>query len=630
MVKGYAASEVALTYGRARELCQQIGEQLDLFPTLVGLSLYYLVRAELQTACELAEQCLRLAQHAQDTALLTTAYLTLGVTLFYQGKLAAAQEMLQQGSTFYDPLTHSALALRFGQDPAVACHGYASLTKWLLGYPDQALEKSDAALLQARQLAHSYSVGFALHTATWLHQYRQERYAVQAYAEEEIKLSTEDGFALWLEVGSIQRGWVLSEQGQEEQGLAQLREGLSAFSATGAELAQPYHRALLAQAYEKNGQPHEGLLLLDQALAAVNTTGECYYKAELYRLKGELTLQQLSVIGCRLSASNSQLSAPDPQGNAEAYFQKALAIARQQHAKSLELRSATSLARLWQQQDKVEEARALLEEVYNWFTEGFDTKDLQDAEALLVTLGGRVKTEDEKRTSRRQKEKGPIVQSSLLPVTHSISPLQSSTSDSLPLASNALYCEGDYWTLMFDGKGCRVRDMRGLHYIAYLLQHPHDEIHAFRLVSGDEENADTYPSGARLPTAEALSLNTSDSGEMLDAQARATYKQRLADLQADLDEAMAFHDQGRIDLLREELEFLTHELAQAVGLGGRARRIGSPAERARSTVTKAIKNALKKISEHHASLGQHLTRTIRTGTFCVYAPDPRVGVSWEF
>ncbi|MBM4257616.1 MAG: hypothetical protein FJ147_17205 [Deltaproteobacteria bacterium] len=189
--------------------------------------------------------------------------------------------------------------------------------------------------------------------------------------------------------------------------------------------------------------------------------------------------------------------------------------------------------------------------------------------------------------------------------------------------------EGEYWTLVFDNQVCRLRDMRGLHYIAYLLQYPNDDIHVFRLVTGDEIAAEMSTSNTRLSGVEALSMRASDSGELLDAQARAAYKQRMADLQSDLDEAMSFHDQGRIDALREELEFLTHEISQAVGLGGRTRRIGSPTERARSTVTKAVKNALKKICEHHAALGLYLTRTIKTGTFCVYAPDPRASVPWQ-
>ena len=239
----------------------------------------------------------------------------------------------------------------------------------------------------ARELSHSFSVGVALHTAAWLHQYRQEGHAVQAYAEEELVLSGEEGFALWLAVGMIQRGWALSEQGAGEKGLEQMREGMSALNATGAKLAQPYHLAVLAQAYGKSGQPHEGLALLDQALAAGDKTGERYYEAQLYRLKGELTLQKSEVRGSESEVTNSPASSvQSPESAAEECFLKAIEIARRQSAKSWELRAVMSLSRLWQRQEKRREAYDMLAESYGWFTEGFDTKDLQEAKTLLEEL----------------------------------------------------------------------------------------------------------------------------------------------------------------------------------------------------------------------------------------------------
>lgn len=204
--KGYAAPEVAHAYGRGRELCQQIGEQPELFTALAGLCSFYLVRAELQTARLLAEQCLRLAQHVQDSALLVEAHFILGVTLFYSGELTSAQAILERGSAFYDPQVNGSLTVTYGQDPGVGCRSYVSLALWFLGYPDRALGENHDAFSLARELSHPFSVGAALHTALWLRQYRQERHAVQAHAEEEIALSKEEGFALWLTVGMIQRG----------------------------------------------------------------------------------------------------------------------------------------------------------------------------------------------------------------------------------------------------------------------------------------------------------------------------------------------------------------------------------------------------------------------------------------
>jgi len=194
-----------------------------------------------------------------------------------------------------------------------------------------------------------------------------------------IALSSEQGFAFWVAWGTILQGWALAEQGQGEEGIAQMRQGLGAFRATGAEMIQPYFLALLTEAYGKTGQVEEGLNLLAEALAVVDQIEERFYEAEIYRLKGELTLKSI----VKTSQNKSQVSLGS---EAEECFQKAIEVARQQQAKSLELRAVMSLSRLWQQQGKKSEARQMLAEIYGWFTEGFDTKDLQEAKALLQEL----------------------------------------------------------------------------------------------------------------------------------------------------------------------------------------------------------------------------------------------------
>jgi predicted ATPase len=191
-----------------------------------------------------------------------------------------------------------------------------------------------------------------------------------------VALCSEQGFALPLAWGSMERGWALAEQGRGEEGIAQIRQGLVAQQATGAEGLRAHFLGLLAETYGKMGQAEEGLSALSEALTLVNKTGERYYEAELYRLKGELTLAQSSV----------QSLGSSVQKEAEACFCKAVEIARRQQAKSLELRAVMSLAKLWQRQGKPKEAHEMLAEIYNWFTEGFDTKDLQDAKALLDEL----------------------------------------------------------------------------------------------------------------------------------------------------------------------------------------------------------------------------------------------------
>jgi predicted ATPase len=224
-------------------------------------------------------------------------------------------------------------------------------------------------------MSHPFSLAMALHFSAALHCRRGEVQVVQERAAGLMALSTEQGFPYRAAAGTILRGWVLSEQGEGEEGIGEIHQGLAAFRATGAGIALPFYLALLATAYEKVGQVKEGLRVLAEALAVVDRTGERVYEAELYRLKGEVTLQQFNVQGSKFKVDE-----------AEECFHKAIEIARHQSTKSLELRAATSLARLWQQQGKHPEAHDLLSEIYHWFTEGLDTKDLQEAKALLEEL----------------------------------------------------------------------------------------------------------------------------------------------------------------------------------------------------------------------------------------------------
>jgi predicted ATPase len=369
-VKGYAAAEVRETYTYAQQLCQRLEDPYQLFPVLRGLWYYYFGRAELQTAPELGEQLLTLAQQVQDAGMLVAAHRALGTALFFLGTVASAHTHFMQGVALYDPPQHRTSTFLYGEDAGVMCHSYTAWTLWSLGYPDQGLTRSHEAVTLARELAHPFSLDFAFVAAAMFHQFRREGRVAQERAEAAISLSKDQRFSLWMAIGSIIRGWALAQQGQARAGIAQIHQGLTDWRATGAELVQPYFLALLAEAYGIMGQPEAGLPVLTEALALVETTGERWYEPELYRLKGELLLQQAS----------------DNQTEAESSFHHALAIARNQQAKSLELRAATSLARLWQQQGKRQEAHDLLAPVYGWFTEGFDTADLKDAKALLEEL----------------------------------------------------------------------------------------------------------------------------------------------------------------------------------------------------------------------------------------------------
>ena len=375
--KGYAAPEVGNAYTQARELCRQIGETPQLALVLPGLYRFYLLQAEHQTACELAEQTLRLAQSVQDPSLLLEAHKELGFSSYELGEFVPALEHLEQGIALYDSEKHQLLELAFpsGMHPGVMCLSFAARALWYLGYPDQALKRNQEALTFARESSDPFSLSITLYFAAVLHQLRQEVHLTQDHAEAVIVLSMERGFAQFLAQSTIMRGWALSAQGQGEEGISQMHQGLAASYAIGTRQGRPYMLAHLAEAYRKVGQTKEGLTVLAEALAAVNKSGEHRHEAELYRLKGELTLQQDSLQGL------------ESRGNeGEECFHTAIEIAQQQQAKSLELRAATSLARLWQQQGKKTEAHHLLAEIYEWFTEGFDTKDLQEAKGLLEEL----------------------------------------------------------------------------------------------------------------------------------------------------------------------------------------------------------------------------------------------------
>jgi predicted ATPase len=369
-VKGFAAREVRETYTYARQLCQHLEDPQRLFPVLRGLWNYHNVRAEYQTAHALGEQLLTLAQQAQDPVVLVASHSALGQTLLRLGAVAAAHMHFAQGIALYDSQQYRAAVFLYGGDAGVTCHSNAAWALWYLGYPDQGLVRSQEAVTLAQHVAHPFSLGYALILSVIFHSFRREVRLTQERAEALISLATEQRSPHTRAQGSVLRGWTLAHQGQAKEGIEQLTQGMMDYRATGAEGGQPYLLAILAETYGIRGEPEAGLAVLTEALTHVDTTGERWYEPELYRLKGELLLQKSS----------------DNQDEAETCFQHALEIARHQQAKSLELRAATSMVRLWQQQGKRQEAHDLLAPVYHWFTEGFDTADLQDAKALLQEL----------------------------------------------------------------------------------------------------------------------------------------------------------------------------------------------------------------------------------------------------
>ena len=373
--KGYLP-EVEKVYRRALELCRYVGETPQLFPVLGGLMSFYGMRGELQKAHELAEQRMRLAQSVGDSAFLLDAYRTLGMSLFWLGEFASARTHLEQSIALYESQQRNSPAFLSLQEPKMHCLSFTAWALWFLGYPDQSLARMSEALTLAQEFPDSYSQAWALLVSSELHEHRREEQLTLERVEASITLAGELGFPAVLAMGTIMRGWALAEHNQIEEGIIQMKQGLSAYRTMGVALQGPHSLALLAEVYGKVGQAEEGLSTVSEALMLVNKTGERVWEAELYRLRGELTLAQSSVQ--RLESS--------VQEEAEGCFLKAIDTARKQQSKSWELRASTSLARLWQQQGKRAEAHKLLSDVYNWFTEGFDTKDLQEAKELLAEL----------------------------------------------------------------------------------------------------------------------------------------------------------------------------------------------------------------------------------------------------
>jgi class 3 adenylate cyclase/predicted ATPase len=373
-VNGFAAMEVEKAYARARALCKRLNDPPELFPTLYGLWVMHHIRGDLRTAYQLSKQLLELAQDADDRKLLMHASLLLGVTSFYMGDFLHCREHLETADSLYDPDRDRRMAVEYGVDPRVGSQSFGSWALWQLGYADQSVKKASEALAFGQALSHPFSDTFARYFAEGiLHQSRRQAGAAQASTENVIALAGEHGFTQFLAWGTSLLGWAMAAQGRHEEGIAQLREGLAASRAAGAELWRPYFLCLLAEAFMETGRFGDGLGAVTEALAFADEQEIGFSKPELYRLKAELLFRQ------------DDSNAAEAQSN----FQFAIETARKQSGKTLELRATMGLARLLASQARRDEARAMLAEIYGWFTEGFDTADLKEAKVLLEELQAR-------------------------------------------------------------------------------------------------------------------------------------------------------------------------------------------------------------------------------------------------
>jgi tetratricopeptide (TPR) repeat protein len=385
VTRGGGDPEVEAAYRRAHDLSVDTGEDVQLFTALRGLSEFYHTRGPRETALSYAEQALTIAQRLGDPALIVDAHHAVAMPLLYLGELERAREHVERGVALYEPKQRRAYASLFYHaiDPGVGCRFQASRVLWLLGYPDRARAHAEEGLALARRIAHVLSVAWGHSDAALLHQCRREPRLAEEHAATALALSREHGLPEITGWGLAWHGWALALQGRIGDGIAEIRDGLAALG--GHTGLKPHLLALLAEAVGAAGHVAEALAVLSEALAQSETGGR-YYRAELHRLQGEFLVAH----GVRqLELRNGDVVPAQPEPvlvEAERCFSRALEIARGQKAKSLELRAATSLGRLWQEQGRRGEARHLVAGVYDWFTEGFETADLQEARELITSL----------------------------------------------------------------------------------------------------------------------------------------------------------------------------------------------------------------------------------------------------
>ena len=352
------------------------------FPVLFGLWLSHLVRGRLLSARELGEACVAIAKQTENQAFEIEAYRALGATLYYLSEFNSALAHLESGIERYQPQQHPVPAfLHYVAEPGMTLLAYSAPLLWCIGYPIQAEERINQAIIIGKDTNHPFSEAVSLHFKTVLYQYRGEAEEVNTSATQMLRICQAHGFSAWEAAARVLKGWALAAQNCPEEGIVIIREGIDAWKETRGELLMPLFLALLAQAYQRAEQYNLALQTLDAALRVITRTGERTYAAELARQKGELCL----ILAEQPDGVNNE-DTGSTAAQAESYFQEALVIARQQDAKSWELRAALSLSELWHTQNRDEDAYNLLKPIYAWFSEGLDTSDLMRAKNFLNKL----------------------------------------------------------------------------------------------------------------------------------------------------------------------------------------------------------------------------------------------------
>jgi len=373
--KGWGAPEAEQAYVRACDLCQRLGNQSVLATVLYGLAYLREFRGQYSRSQELVQERLGLPQSVLGTQQILESYELLACSTFHQGAFAQSVEHAGRGLDFYDGPRRSNVQTPDGQDLGVACHTWAALDLWFLGYPDQASERMGRALDLADAQGQRYTLARVLSKAAVFHHLRLEIDETQRYAEAALAYATKLGFPYYMATANMLLGWAQASLGQGVEGIARLNEGLAAYDRTGTEMDRPFFLGLLADAYARSGQSREALTVLDEALGSVSSGRPFFYEAELQRLRGSL-FQQDNPLQDREAA--------------EASFWQALDLARRQQARSLEMRTLLALGELGRVQGDPalqERARAMLAETAGWFTEGLGTRDLEEARRFLNGTG---------------------------------------------------------------------------------------------------------------------------------------------------------------------------------------------------------------------------------------------------
>jgi Predicted ATPase len=374
-IEGYASPNVGKVYLRARELYQQCGDTSDVSEVMWGVWTFYTLSAELRTARKIAEEFLGLSARLTYPGLAMRAHLVMHVTLMHQGEFGPAIEHYDKALALYDPEHHREDAIFFTQNAGVALRCFGAWTLWFLGFPDQALERMHESLTLVRESYEPHGLAHRLLFASILHQLRQEPRESQEYAEAALTISREHGLVMYEAQARITRGWALTEQGSVEEGMTEMRQGVAEYQQTATALLRPQFLGWLSEALGKVGEYEEALGHVDGSLGLAHRSGDALYLPELHRIRGELLLMQ----------AKGNLN-PRTVADAEECFRRSIKIARRQEAKSWELRTSVSLARLYQSQNRTEEAQEALTTAFDWFTEGFETKDVREAKSLLDQL----------------------------------------------------------------------------------------------------------------------------------------------------------------------------------------------------------------------------------------------------